>query len=231
VEVDDRPPFFFPVGPVKDGVRTATVALPAPRRIPVPPGARDADLFHGTRRVLSFGVKGQEDVLLTDATGPLVLRFKDAEGRTREVPAGAPGAAPRTVVREVRIRALGKDEDGKEKAFHDETAEPGEMVVADRDGWRTFRVVAGESDQDLRWGSAALKLAIRQPGEEPPDPLVLVDGEFYEAEGGVLELRGLEPGPHRVIVAIRDEVKGGRELRIVLADGETREKTVVLGEE
>jgi hypothetical protein len=228
VEVDERPPFFFPVGPEKDGFREVVVALPAPRRFPVPPGAKNARLLHGPRAALSFEEGG---FLCTDATGPLLLRWKDAEGVTREVPAETPDAPARTVVREVRIRALGTGEDGKEEAFHDGESEPGDMVVVTRAGWRTLRVVAPEKDLDLRWGSAAIRLTIRQDARIPTDPLVMVDGEVYEAPGGILELRGLEPGPHRIVVAPRDEVEGGREIRLVLKDGETRERTVTLGEE
>ena len=126
---------------------------------------------------------------------------------------------------------LGAGEDGKEAAFHDAETEPGDMEVITREGWRTLRVLAPEKDLDLRWGSATLRLTILQDAQIPTDPLVLVDGEVYEAPEGVLHLRGLEPGPHSVVAAIRDRVGGGRELRIVLRDGETRERTVTLGEE
>ncbi len=231
VEVDERPPFFFPVGPEKDGFREVVVELPAPRRFPVPPGAKDARLLHGTRAVLTFEEGG---FLCTDASGPLMLRWKDRDGITGECPAmDRPGAGVlgRTVVRTVTVRALGTGEDGKEAVFHEEETEPGEMVVVDRAGWRTLRVVAPERDLDLRWGTAALRLTLLQDARIPADPLVLVDGEVYDAPGGVLHLRGLEPGPHRVVAAIRDEVGGGRELRLVLKEGETRERTVTLGEE
>jgi hypothetical protein len=228
IEVDDRPPFFFPVGPEKDGFREVTVSLPAPRRFPLPPGAEDARLLHGTRAVLTFEEGG---FLCTDAEGPLTIRWRDGDGAIHEVPASAPGAAERISARQVTVRALGPGEDGKEAVFHEEETEPGDMVVVTREGWRTLRVVAPGKDLDLRWGTAAIRLTILQDAPIPTDPLVMVDGEVYDAPEGVLHLRGLEPGPHRVVAAIRDRVGGGRELRIVLKEGETRERTVTLGEE
>jgi hypothetical protein len=44
-----------------------------------------------------------------------------------------------------------------------------------------------------------------------------VDGEIHAAPAGVLDLGGLEPGPHRLLVARRDAAGGGLEIRCVLA--------------
>ena len=83
----------------------------------------------------------------------------------------------------------------------------------------------------LRWGDAALRLLLRQADGAAADAVVLVDDVVYQAPAGELDLRGLQPGPHRVLASLRDEVGGGKELRLVLESGETRNRTVLLGSE
>jgi hypothetical protein len=204
----------------------------------LPPGT---DLVLATGRETERGPDASWSPHLA-AEGPATLRV-EAKGRPelffavgpakdgfREVAVSVPPKPPERqepATRQVRVRAI--DRDGEE--FDDREVEPGTMVVVKREGWRTLRAVAPDRDMEMRWGSGALKLKLRTPDGEAADALVLVDGEVYEAPEGDLEIAGLEPGPHRVVAALRDEVEGGRELRIVLADGEIRERAVVLGEE
>jgi hypothetical protein len=82
------PRFPFPVGPAgADGAREAVVAFPAPHRLRLPAWADDATLLHGVREVAARRADG---TLRTWATGRLVLRVEDREGRTREVPLDLP---------------------------------------------------------------------------------------------------------------------------------------------
>jgi hypothetical protein len=228
VEVEGRAPVFLPVGPAKDGFRDVEVAFPEARRVPIPAGARDARLLHGGRGVVA--VAGERE-LLTDATGPLVLRWRDERKRTMEVPADRPQAEARVVGGEVAVRAMCEGKDGAEEEYERHEVDPGTMVVIQREGWATLRHVAGEGAVDLRWGTAALRLVLTTRDGGPADALVLVAGEVYAAPGGVLELKGLDPGPCAVVATLRDEEEGGRELRLLLEKGKTRERAITLGAE
>lgn len=84
VTLEGRPPFFFPVGPVVEGVRTARVILPLPRHVVLPAGATDARLAHGVREAYHW-VDESAGLLLTDASGTLTLSFDDDQGRRMEV--------------------------------------------------------------------------------------------------------------------------------------------------
>ena len=81
----------------------------------------------------------------------------------------------------------------------------------------------------LRYGGASLDLVLVDGDGKPADALVSVADAIHPAPEGRLRLRGLDPGPLRLIAAFRDEVGGGREVRLVLAEGETRTRTVTLG--
>lgn len=237
VRIPGRPPFFFPVGPTKDGVREVEIALPEPRRIRLPAGAQDPTLFDGTREALGFP---EGDRLFTDAVGRLTLRFTDTAGRTCDVPVDlpeAPGAeigfdpAAATGSRdEVPVRVLHAAEEGKDALYETVTRYPGQELVVKRDGWRTLRWTPADGDV-LRWGNAAVELSVTAESGDASDALALVDGEIYEVEKGRLALRGFLAGPHRAIIAQRDHPGAGRELRFSLRAGETLKRPVVLAEE
>lgn len=236
VRVPDRPPFFFPVGPAKDGVRHVDVLLPEPRRIHLPAGTEDATLVDGARGAAGFRDGGD---MLSDAVGRLTLRLTDASGRASAValdlPA-TPGAevgvdpAATEIRKEIEIRVLHPAEDGKDALYDTVTRYPGQELVVKRDGWRTLRWTPADGDV-LRWGSASIEFSVTVEAGATSDAVALVDGELYEVEGGRLALRGLHPGPHRAIVALRDRPGPGRELRFSLATGESLKRSVVLAEE
>lgn len=225
VEAEGRPPFFFPIGPTKEGTRTVHVQLPLPRRIGLPREAKEVTLWDGERTAVGYRAG---DTFLTDATGRLTLRWEDAEGRTRELPVDLPSAAGAEVILDeasarplpglVRLTAL-KPGEARPPEGDWETASPGEVVAFEREGWRRLRAVAPPKGETiLRWGQSTLRLRIR--GLE--DPLVLVGGEIYEAPGGTLTLQGFESGPLRIVVAPRDTSDNGLELEVVLGgDGVT----------
>jgi hypothetical protein len=52
----------------------------------------------------------------------------------------------------------------------------------------------------VAWGSAKLFLGVRTPDEEQPPFAIWFDGVLEQAEGGVLELGGIDAGEHTVIV-------------------------------
>jgi hypothetical protein len=233
VRVDDRPPFFFPVGPAVDGRRSVEVRLPAPRRIGLPAGARDARLRDGRREAYA---RREKDCLLTDASGSLTVEWKDAEGtrwraavlvpatESARIEVDASEGAP--VIEEVVVRAL---EDGDDAVVESVEASPGEWVRITRAGWRTLETRApDEGEATLRWGTATLRLRVPALEEAEADGLLLLPEAIYVVPGGRLELRGLHPGPLRLVVARQDEVGRARESSILLAPGEVRELTVEL---
>jgi hypothetical protein len=234
VEVRGRPAFFFPVGPLRDGVRTAVVEIPEPRRIITPPYARDVELWDGPREAYGF-VDG--DAYATDAVGPLTLRWTDPDGETWWVPVAVPetpgsvvtadATAKRRFVEEVVVSALEPKVDGFAKEYHAEDAMPGEMVVFQREGWRTLRATAPATGETaLWWGTADLKLLIHDEEGDPVDAIVLADGEVYAAPEGVLELKGFDAGRVRVVAARYDEVGPGGVLEVELRDEQVSEYVV-----
>jgi hypothetical protein len=91
-------------------------------------------------------------------------------------------------------------------------------------GWTT------SDGEVLRWGSCATSLRVDAEGNATADALALIDSEIYEVAEGQLDLRGLDPGPHRILVSLRDRVGDGREIRFTLGPGETFQRNVTLPE-
>jgi hypothetical protein len=81
------------------------------------------------------------------------------------------------------------------------------------------------------WGSCVLSVHAMDADRVPADAMVEVDGFLYPAIGGELVLAGLDAGAHRVIVSPVTWKRRAVELRVVLKEGETRAKTVVLPEQ
>lgn len=237
VRIPGRPPFFFAVEPPKEGVREVAVVLPEPRRIHIPAGVRDAALFDGPRDAAAFSDGGD---ILTDAVGQLTLRFTDASGRAMELAVEVPAtsgsrvsvdpAAATESRKEFAVRVLHPGEDGTDTVYDTVTRYPGQELVVERDGWRTLRWMPADGEA-LRWGSAAIEIAVTVESGGAGDALALIDGEIYEVEDGRLSLRGFHPGPHRAVIALRDRPGVGRELRFSLGAGETLKRTVVLAAE
>ena len=255
VELKHGPALPFPVGPVDAaGVREVAVAIPPPHRIRLPAWARYPALFHGGREVAVVKADGP---LLTWATGRLVLRVEDGERRTREVALDLPSdraiefdatadlaAAPTRG--EADVRFLGPDgapvepeceahHAGRRSGWNGASRLPLDLpslLVAKLDDLvpRTlFLEKAGPVE--VRWGGAAIELAIRRHDGEPADALVLAGGVVLPAPEGRLSLGGFEPGTHELLVGFRDDPGGGRRLRVALKAGERRRVEVVLGDD
>lgn len=181
VELDDGV-WWFPVGPAKDGVRTATVAIPPPRLLRVPglDAWADVGLFDGpVQRTL----REAEEGLATYATGDLVLRLVAeksglADGPGLDVPVridpegSGPidvpvpsGDARRALDVVLRVEAP------------DGTAFPAEFEAVDADGLDVadgettpssparFPFRAGTSVRVQRDGWATLRATLDGPGE------------------------------------------------------------------
>ena len=80
----------------------------------------------------------------------------------------------------------------------------------------------------MRWGSATLRLSVRDADGAPVAAIVAVDGVRHWTDEGDLVLAGLAAGPHDIIVFPAADALDGRELRLVVADGQTRARTVVV---
>jgi hypothetical protein len=102
-------------------------------------------------------------------------------------------------------------------------------VVIDAEG---MAILVGEvtrpGDTTLEWGRCGLWIEARDERGGAIEAVVLVDEEIYRTEGGVLSLEGLRPGGHRVVVSPRTKARSAKELRVVLADGQVKSRTVVL---
>ncbi len=93
--------------------------------------------------------------------------------------------------------------------------QPGTLVRVGRDGRLPMRrAPEGRGPYALRWGRGVLDLRV-----EPADFFCLIDGEVFMCDGH-LNVGGLDPGPHTVIVTAKGHV--GRVMRIVIKEGEVR---------
>jgi hypothetical protein len=233
VEIEGRPPLFFPVGPDVEGLRTVYVELPAPRVMVLPDGARDAVLRDGERDAYAFAGDDPE-ALLTDATGPLLLRWDATNGTRREARVDVPveegagvvvdAATARVVHEETLVRALAPDG----SVFEQHEAAPGSWVEFSREGWRTLWGLAPAAGElEVRWGTVTLRLTVSDE-DGPVDALALIGGEVQALPDGAVEVRGLAAGPLRVVVGRRDVVGAGQALELVLEEGEARTLEVLL---
>ncbi len=103
-----RPAFFFSVGVVRDGIRTATVSLPPPRRIRLPGDAQDVELLDGQRE--AFGYRDGA-FFATDAVGRLTLRWQDKTRRGYEAPVELPDTVGGVVqIDTALVRSLPEDD-------------------------------------------------------------------------------------------------------------------------
>ncbi len=239
VTPEGGPTFFFPVGDARDGVREVHVAVPPPTRVVAAEGYRDAALRDGVRDVCAR--TAADGAVETWAEGPLELVARDAAGRKRvarvalpsppggtvEVPADAFAEAPG----ETTVVLLARGDDGAWAEVERESAPPGTRVTfwGDGDDQPLSAQTPAEGETLLRRGSASLALTVVDEEGEPADALVMVAGEVHAAPEGELVVTGLDPVPVRVVVATRDAFGGGRELRLVLRDGERRAHRVQLG--
>ncbi len=90
---------------------------------------------------------------------------------------------------------------------------------------RTFTTAA---DVEHRWGSATLRLLVRDTANAPVPAIIDVDGVRHWTSGGELELGGLTAGRHDIVVVPAADGLEGCALRLVLGEAETRARTVVV---
>ncbi len=178
VEVEGAPPFFFLVGPVRDGVREAKVGIPEPRRVILPKGAREAELLDGEREVAFRAAGG---ALETWAEGRVTLRYDDGTGTTRELEVDLPPLEGGTVeVRPGEGRTLPEEDDDAEE---EPAAPPGPCVLA-------LRILDGE-------GKPADALVLLDGAIHPaPEGTLLLEG-LAPGPHRLLVARRDEPGGGR----------------------------------
>jgi hypothetical protein len=100
-------------------------------------------------------------------------------------------------------------------------------VVIDAPGLTVLEVeIRDPGERTLTWGPCGLRLRVEAPDGGEADGVAFVDGHLYRTQGGHLVLDGLAAGAHRILVSPVTRNHVGVEWRVVLADGEVREKTV-----
>jgi hypothetical protein len=205
--------------------------LPVRRIVVTPPGAPDAYTFYGyDGGWIEAGDDGRIVVEVT-RTGPLRLRFSHEEygWSVVDVPPGATAVGPDAFPVPGTLIVLGPDGKpptllGYEKAVSTRYRfRAGARVrLCPEDRVPATRVLEGESPFVVRLGDATLELR----AEGAPSFRCALDGELYRAEEGVLVLRGLDAGPHLLLVGARG--RRGKEVRVVLRAGETRRLDLAL---
>ncbi len=112
----------------------------------------------------------------------------------------------------------------------------GEVVVRlRRAGYATIKkVVDSPANVVPDWGGATLVLDVQTELDGAAEARVLVDGDTVVGEDGgdltatgEIRVRGLTPGAHTVALIPTDHTLVGRELRLVLGDGETHRRVVL----
>jgi hypothetical protein len=245
--------FFFPVGPVKDGVRTVDIDLPRPHVVVVENAGDLPDLFFEGVPVVA---ERDGNVLTTYASGPMKLRAEDGNDvREMDLDLGSEPAKEPVVVdfsksrrvapAIVRVRfappsgvaaegvtsgvPYGADVTPEGKEATEVVATAPCRIVLTLAGHQSFdRTFGAVADVEFRWGTATLKLAVRDAGGAPAPSIVAVDGVRHWTADGDLSLAGLSAGAHDVVVFPAADALEGRAVHLVLAEGETRERTVVV---
>ncbi len=139
------------------------------------------------------------------------------------LPEGVDRSAVRYVVQSTVATVSGKGPDDPIEA----TA-PCRIVVS-LAGYQSFdRMFISGADIEQRWGKSSLRLTVRDEAGRPTPAIVGVDGVRHWTSGGDLELAGLAAGGHDVVVSPVADTLEGRRLHIVLADGEHRQRAVVV---
>lgn len=235
VEPERQPlAFFVPLGATTDGVRTADLVLPAPHRITVSgvPGVGSMEL-----RCDGADVAWCKDgaTIATYARGPMALDV-EARGATRrfvfdlgDEPSQVDLAWEAGLAAEPpgRVRVTAHDPEGVSMSVLGRSFRV--HGVAEADAHAPCRVVvrkAGHQPLDRwfagpgtvvhRWGTSSLRLVLRDGSGAPAEAVVGVDGVFHWTRDGVLELAGLTPGPHAVLVDPLAPHLVGAEMRIDL---------------
>ena len=102
-------------------------------------------------------------------------------------------------------------------------------VYAMRDCYQPLRAsIERPGESRLAWGPCGVRMRLLDEEGDPVRVDLIVDGERHVDDEGVVEVAGLMAGPHLLLVLPDDESYVGRELRVVLADNETRDIELTL---
>jgi hypothetical protein len=245
--------FVLPVGPARDGWREVVVALPPAHRIRWPQGVvpEDVRLLRGRH---DQALEEHEGGVETRAVGDLVLEV-DLGGDlgTRRLPLRLPSApavdpvidprqAPRVTAERVSTYRVVAPE-GTSPTYSMSSSggytgidvggvlqgSVGARLEARIPGFVAKRLVVTHiEEREIRWGTASLTLTVVDDEEQAAPARVVLDDQPYDLPEGVLSLGGLDAGPHRLLVAPEGSKGPAKEIRLVLAEGEKRERRVVL---
>jgi hypothetical protein len=229
---------ILPIGPAQAGARRVEFRWPQPKRVRV--------AFEGayTYHLREVWHERQGDVIHTHASGRQTLVVADdglgEQEIAVEVPAepGAEVVIPSDALRppgelqvvlpdgkrlvdasaDVRFGRLHHErvrinEEGKARSW---CLRRGAHVLVEQEGLAPLRrTLRDDGPHVVRWGTAGLDLRLAEP-----TPFVLcLDGDLLKGgKDGTLSLRGLDAGPHTLIIAATG--RQSRALRVALRDNE-----------
>jgi hypothetical protein len=249
-----RAVFFFPVRDLAGAGRKADVALPAPHKVTIAGVATMlAERLTCDGLPVAYEIDGA--ALVTYADGPMVFDANLPGGARRftfEIPAAAGAAvaldrakgaaiagpdlvrvkyalADGTVPADATMRVQSRTGGSSGTADAVIESEVPCRVTLALDGHQTLtRFFSSPAETKLVWGPCALELTVRDDAGAPAPSIVQVDGALHWTNAGVLALKGLDAGAHRVVVFPLRADLAGSELRLVLAGNETRRREVKL---
>ncbi len=212
----------FPLGPVRDGKRTAELTWPAPRRLVL--GLRSFRGSGGKRSVEIAGAWSERDgnIVRTHATGVQTLVVSDRNLGTQaiavqvgEVPAQVPADALRTpgtlrvlspngeafvtgqaTVRDGFFKHSPRLSDGRSWCLRADA-----YVRVEREGYFPLRQkLADAGPYTLSWPGTELDIAADQTPPPANGFVVLIDGELFESKDGHVKLQGVPAGRHTILI-------------------------------
>jgi len=248
--------WFFPAGPETEGFREARVEIPPPHHLRVPDAIHgELRLLHDGLPCIA---EETPDGLRTYASGDVVLFAETADARYRipltlpgesgdPIDLAVPEADPLRTVRVIPPEGVDEwmsvhvaPESGGGWSVHARIDGPVERpldgpawVRVERDDHVVWTAhVDGPGDVRVAWGDASLSFHVVDDGGDHVEVTVLVDGVVVPQRDAddfsVLRVLGLQPGAHTVLLLPKDDWFLAKEMRVVLAPGETRRKRVTL---
>lgn len=243
--------WFFPVESADEGVRRVLIAIPRPHRIRIP-GAAEAEIALEVEGVpASLTRDGATFATYACGVGTLAMRRAYADvtlsrDRPSDIEVAGADTAHDSVVRFqdeegkplTDVRAAALDDTGREVlprttwGSEMRVAFPRPLTfVAEREGFVPARLrVEGPGTFVVRWAAAEAVFVVLDPDGKPLDAVVFAAGESFDSEDPnvPIRVRGLSAGLATFVVLPRDPKFLGKEVRLALAQGETRSRTVVL---